>query len=574
VTAPITSADVTETAVKNPVSDPVTDPVTGEQSATPITPKMITPSPAQGRAMLTWEGKQPPAPVSVPDVRLVEVVDPHAQLPLLWLMPHPTLLPEVSAQPGPNLLYYGDNQAVLAHLLSQGWGGKVKLIYIDPPFDSGGDYARKVRLRHDQPHLLGETVQYRDTWRGDSYLQFIYERLFLLRDLLAEDGCIWLHCDYRQSHRLRLLLEEVFGEQNYLNTIAWRSQVARGAKVDAFFFPYSTHYLEVFAKNRTAPTLWQPQKKRLVFTRAEAAARFMNDPQGFFRTSDPGTYSFAKLKELHAAGRLYAPYGGEIVIDEATQRVSCSNGGNVGIKYYLTRLGSNRFAAERGVDNLWEDIPGLGTTPGEDVGYPTQKTEALLKRVIHSCTRPGDLVLDCFLGSGTTAAVAHKMGRRWIGCDIGYGAVQTARRRLQRIVQERGPGFALYHLLDPLASEVGEQATTATPGSKATVTLVCKRLDAQTAQVEVLDYQTSSHTGMRRRPRAHVASDWRALVDAIDIDPAYNGTVLRPLVMDLPTKRRAVVQGRYLVQVTDAPTQIAVRVMDIFGQEQVVVQTV
>ncbi len=101
----------------------------------------------------------------------------------------------------------------------------------------------------------------------------MYERLFLLRELLAEDGSIWLHCDYRQAHRLRLLLEEVFGEENYLNTISWRSQVARGAKVNAFYFPFSTHSIEIFAKNRQAPTLWHPQKKRLIFSRSEAAAQ-------------------------------------------------------------------------------------------------------------------------------------------------------------------------------------------------------------------------------------------------------------------------------------------------------------
>ena len=139
---------------------------------------------------------------------------------------------------------------------------------------------------------------------------------------------------------------------------------------------------------------------------------------------------------------------------------------------------------DRAIDNLWEDIPGLGTTPGEDVGYPTQKTEALLKRIINATTRPGDLVLDCFLGSGTSAAVAHKLGRRWIGCDLGYGAVQTARRRrLQRIVQETGPGFALYHLEDAPPPPVGEAGA---------VTVRCTRLDAQTAQVEIVDYQTSS----------------------------------------------------------------------------------
>ena len=177
---------------------------------------------------------------------------------------------------------------------------------------------------------------------------------------------------------------------------------------------------------------------------------------------------------------------------------------------------------------------------------------------------PGEIVLDSFLGSGTTAAVAHKMGRRWIGCDLGYGAVQTARRRLQRIVQETGPGLALYHLDDappPPASDTN------------VVTVRCTRLDAQTAQIEIVDYQAETQTA-KRRARAHAATDWRALVDAVDIDPAYNGAVLRPVVMDLPRKRRSVVQGQYLVQVDDAPTQIAVRVTDIFGQEQVIVQTV
>jgi adenine-specific DNA-methyltransferase len=131
-------------------------------------------------------------------------------------------------------------------------------------------------------------------------------------------------------------------------------------------------------------------------------------------------------------------------------------------------------------------------------------------------------------------------------------------------VQDTGPGFALYHLDD------APQPTVSEPG---TVDVRCTRLDGQTAQVEIVDYQAPTQT-VRRRLRAHIAPDWRALVDAIDIDPAYNGAVLRPVVMDLPRKRRAVVQGQYLVQVAEAPTQIAVRVTDIFGQEQMVVQTV
>ena len=532
-------------------------------------PTVIEPGESRGRAMLSWAGKQPPEPVPVVDARLVEIVDPRHELPLAQAEARPALASEPDSffgQALPNLLYYGDNRTVLAHLLAHGWAGKVRLIYIDPPFDSGGDWARKVRLRDGHNQLLGETLQYRDHWSGDSYLQFIYERLFLLRDLLAEDGSIWLHCDYRQVHRLRLLLEEVFGEQNYLNTIAWRNQVARGAKVNAFFFPYSTQYIEIFAKNRDAPTLWNPQRKRLVFTRAQAAAKFMEDERGFFRTSDPGTYSFEKLVELHAAGRLYAPYSGEVVIDEAARRVYSSKGGNIGVKYYLTRLSKDRYAVERGVDNLWDDIPGLGTTPGEDVGYPTQKTEALLRRVIAAATRPGDVVLDCFLGSGTTAVVAQKMGRHWIGCDLSFGAIQTTRRRLQRVIQDTGPGFALYVMAD----------VEPPPVDGATLAVTVQRMADAPGQVEIdiLNYAAHEEEGStQRRVRPHHAADWRALVDAVDIDPAYNGTIFHATVMDCPVKKRDAVVGRYRVAAAEGAT-VAVRITDIFGNEHLYVKDV
>ena len=509
-----------------------------------------------------------PGPVPGVGARRVEMVDPRRELPLARVAAAPSTPPTPQSflsQALPNLLYYGDNQRVMAHLLAHGWAGQVRLIYIDPPFDSGGDYSRKVRLRNGDSPLLGETVQYRDTWSGDSYLQFIYERLFLLRDLLAPDGSIWLHCDYRQVHRLRLLLEEVFGEDNYLNTIAWRSQTARGAKVNAFYFPYSTQYIEIFAKDRGAPTLWRSQKRRLVFRRAEAAAKFMEDNGGFFRTSDPGTYSFARLKLLHAAGRLYAPYGGEIVIDEAAQRVYASNGGNLGVKYYLTKLGRDRFAVERGVDNLWDDIPGLGTTPGEDVGYPTQKTEALLRRVIAASTQPGDLVMDCFMGSGTTAAAAHKMNRRWIGCDLAYGAIQTTRRRLQRVVQDTGPGFAVYHLDDAPPPNIGQ-------GS---LTVDCRRTaDGRSVEVTIVNYQAPTTPANHRRVRPHLADDWRALVDSVDIDPAFDGAILRPVASDLPTKKREAVTGHYTVAAPPGPTTVALRLTDIFGHEHMVTQDI
>ena len=437
--------------------------------------------------MLTWVGKQTLERVPVLPAQCLETFEPlghrsGTQSPVNY----------------PNRLYYGDNREILAHLLANGLRGQVRLIYIDPPFDSGADYVRQVRLRGGsgnrvaaEAYSLGEQVQYTDIWANDNYLQFIYERLPLMRELLAPDGTLWLHCDHRKVHHLRMLLEEVFGPENYLNTIAWRSQVARGAKVNAFYFPFSTHWIEIFAKDRSTPPIWHPQKKVIRLTSAEAAQQYMQDDQGFFRTSDPGSYSYTRLVELHAGGRLYAPYGGEVIVDAANERIYGSNGGNIAIKYYLQAEADGTYSTEQTIDNLWDDIPGLATTPAEEVGYPTQKTEALLERIIQVATDPGDLVLDCFMGSGTTLAVAQKLHRRWIGCDINRGSIQTVSRRLQRVIMAQledndcpmataamdasadiatldGATFALYRIngydlpvADPLSSPGGESAQAA-----------------------------------------------------------------------------------------------------------------
>ncbi len=476
---------------------------------------------------------------------------------------------DAQGQAGPDptgRIYWGDNRAVLSQLLADGWRERIRLIYIDPPYASSANYARKVRLRNRQASFLTRQVQYADQWPSDDvYLQFIYERLLLLRDLLAPNGSIWLHSDYRQNHRLRLLLEEVFGPDNYLNTIAWRSQVTRGAKVDAFYFPYSTQYIDVFAKDRGAPTLWRPQRKQLVFTPRQAAAQFMEDEGGFFRTSDPGTYGFVKLKELHAAGRLYAPYDGEIVIDEEAQRVYASNGGNIGVKYYLTKLDSGRYAVSRGVDNLWDDIPGLGTTPGEDVGYPTQKTIALLQRIIGASTDPGDWVLDAFAGSGTTAVVAQQMGRRWLTCDENYGSVQTVRRRLQG---ETGADFDLYAMdgqdLQPIDS------TESAPRGD----LQIQRLGAARATIEVglRNIVTPAVAALLARAGHEPLTDWREAVESVEIDSDYGGRVFCPAVADAPQARRAQVEGHYTLAAPAGETTVAVRVIDVLGNEAIICQ--
>ncbi len=506
---------------------------------------------ANNSVELRWQGKRPALPPTPMTPTLVETFEPRR-------------FTTATAPDALNLLCHGDNLNFLAHLLDAGFGGGIRLIYADPPYDSGVEWPRKVRLRGASTRTFDgvkrEQAGYSDIWAQGAYLQFIYARLPLLRDLLADDGSLWLHCDHRHAHHLRCLLDEVFGAENYLNTIAWRSQTARGAKVNAFYFPNSAQTILVYARNRAAPTCWHPLRRRIELSEAEAAAAFMRDQHGFFRTSDPGAYSFERLKQLHAEGRLYAPYRGEIVVDEANRRIYPSNGGNIGVKYYLTALGKGRYQVERAVDNVWDDIPGLGTTPGEDLGYPTQKTEALLERVLAAGSNAGDWVLDPFCGSGTTPAVAQRLGRRWIACDASHSAIQTTTRRLQAVTMRTAPpsqGFAVY-------------TTTPTPRTQDNspdVRLSITRIDAEPGTIEVIVHDVSLPS-LHEATQTHV-DDWRALDDSVTIDPAYDGVVLRGVVADAPLKKRATVSGHYRVMAPASPMTVAVRIVDIAGGEHI-----
>jgi hypothetical protein len=249
-----------------------------------------------------------------------------------------------------------------------------------------------------------------------------------------------------------------------------------------------------------------------------------------------------------------------VIVDEKNQRVYPSNGGNIGVKYYLTRLDDGCYGVERAVDNLWDDIPGLGTTPGEDVGYPTQKTEALLRRIIAASTDPGDVVLDCFVGSGTTAAVAHKLGRRWICCDANYGAVQTTRRRLQQIVQETKGGFTTAHF-DNIASP---------PQPSAYARATIRRLPEDPSSLEILIHGYSSpdiDAHLNQRNDGDCQVDWRTVVDAVEIDVASTNDMFRPTVADVPAGKREQVCGRYSVPIRSERTRVGVRITDVLGAE-------
>jgi len=336
--------------------------------------------------MLTWVGKRPLRHVVAFPAQDVETFDPTGDAAKrggdLWKD-----WPE--AYPRGGLLFHGDNKEVLAHLLANGFRGKVNLIYIDPPFDSGADYVRKISLRGPkgsvklagEGYTLGEQLQYTDIWANDNYLQFMYERLLLLKELLADGGAIYLHCDSTKGHHLRSLMDEVFGSEKFLNEIVW-SYRRWPSDTDAFQSMHDTilYYVVEVAKKRTFHRSYE-----------EASESYMKRFGGKTQKLDEETGTR------------------KITVDEETKGMP--------------------------LRDVW-DLSIVAGFKGERTQYPTQKPGALLERILQASSNSGDLVLDCFIGSGTTAAVAQKSGRRWIGCDINKGAIQTTSKRLQGVIQE------------------------------------------------------------------------------------------------------------------------------------------
>lgn len=288
-----------------------------------------------------------------------------------------------------NKLFWGDNLQVMSHLLKD-YRGKVDLIYIDPPFDSKADYKKRIKLRGknvESDSSSFEEKQYGDIWTSDEYLQFMYERLILLRELLSEKGSIYLHCDWHRSAYLRMLLDEVFGNSLMRNEIVWS------------YFGFKRATSKKF-----------PQKHDLIFS-------YTKSPEYTWNVQyRPHSEDYIKRFKKDENGRLYR------------DDVNPTGGGTRII--YLDEVEGDI------IDSVWDDIPPVNPVAKERQNYPTQKPEKLLERIIQASTDPGDLVFDCFMGSGTTQAVAMKLGRRFLGADINLGAIQTTTKRLLAIAHD------------------------------------------------------------------------------------------------------------------------------------------
>lgn len=339
-----------------------------------------------------------------------------------------------------NRLIWGDKKYALPSLLPE-FAGKVNLIYIDPPFATGADFSYTAKISDDpttdgdqsatfvkQPSII-EQKAYRDTWgRGlDSYLQWFYETAILLHELLAEDGSIYVHLDQNVSHYAKAILDEVFGKDRFVNEVIW--QKLRASKAQSIKYGNVHDNILLYSKTE----------------RYKFIAQFLPYPKKYqdshYGLVEKGTGRRYGLWDFTQAGRgeprrfddriLAPPPGKHWIwsqdrIDKgmAENRIIFTSSGMPRVKRYLDEARGNT------IEDIWVDIYDVNSQANERLGYPTQKPENLLERIIKASSSEDDLVLDCFAGSGTTAAVAEKLGRRWIVADLGRFAIHTTRKRL------------------------------------------------------------------------------------------------------------------------------------------------
>lgn len=375
----------------------------------PYKPLPYTISPARGQALLSFEGRRMPEHLPLFEVTKVEEVR----------------AAQASTTPAaaPNLLLHGDCLSACAYLKANNI--KVDLVYIDPPFASGANYAKKIYLRNgvnadlETSNTIGEEIMYDDIWQKEDYLNWLYERLLAIREILSETGSIYVHLDWHIGHYVKVLLDEVFGDTNFGNEIIWQRVYAHndagkyGHVHDVIFFytladehvwntqylPYDEKYLKMYCMDDGDGRLYKVEN-----TLGPGGRGVWYDWNGHYRA---WRYSLKSMRELEKAGLLYH-----------------TSSGFPKKKVYLNEMPG------KPLQTIWTDINVIAGQADELEDYATQKPEALLERIIETSSNRDMTVADFFSGSGTTATVAQKLGRRFIASDICLNAIQTTRDRL------------------------------------------------------------------------------------------------------------------------------------------------
>ena len=360
-----------------------------------------------------------------------------------------------------NKIFWGDNLQVMSHLLKD-YRGQVDLIYIDPPFDSKADYKKSIRIKSNNASndaTAFEEKQYGDIWNNDGYIQFMYERLILMRELLSDVGTLYLHCDWHQSAHLRCVLDELFGPMNCHNVITWRRSHAQGnAGQGSRHFGIVTDTIFIYSKSGNP--IWNQQYVPYSKEVIERDYKYIDEMTGeryrLTPVDGPGGASKGNpyYEFLGVSG--YWRYSKETMqaLYEAGEIQLSSTGKSLSRRRYL------KDAKGTPVTDLWDDLNRVSPTSSERLDYPTQKPECLIERVIRTSSNPGSIVFDCFMGSGTTQAVAMKLGRRFIGADINLGAIQTTTKRLLAVAKELEPEHKpVTYEVEPQLSMVAEEPT-------------------------------------------------------------------------------------------------------------------
>jgi len=291
--------------------------------------------------------------------------------------------PQFKVNDWDNLLIWGDNRNVINSLIKK-FSNKIKIIYIDPPFATGGNFKLKTLIGENNAFEIN--MAYSDTWKGgiDAYINFLYERLVLMKELLAEDGSIYVHLDWHVSHYIKIIMDEIFGIDNFRNEIIWAYPAASA-------------------------------KTRRFFIRSYDVVLFYTKSNDYVFNDDPKIYMEYSNRVKNALKKdeigMYYYRGGS------------HNGKKLSRKVYIR---------EKGIfpRDLWNDVPYIRANTLEYQAFSTQKPERLLKRIILASSNETDIVADFFCGSGTTLAVAEKLGRRWIGSDMAKHAINISRKRI------------------------------------------------------------------------------------------------------------------------------------------------
>jgi len=337
-----------------------------------------------------------------------------------------------------NKLIWGDNKLIMSSLIKQGWAGKINLIYIDPPFFTGSDFTIRTNLGDEkiekEPSIIEERA-YKDTWSDGiaSYIKYMYERLLLMRELLAENGSIYVHLDWHVGHYVKVMMDEIFGYENFRNEIIFKRtpghHLAAGLDVmtdSILFYTKSNNYVY----NQQYQELTEKElDEKFPYIEKETGRRFTH--QKLEQASN--VYSKNEIRIIQGK-KLKTNLGWRWTQETIDERLSKNP-----YLIYWTKKGKPRYKTYtdeyegRKIGNLWDDITLISSNSQEALGYATQKPEDLIRRIILQSSNEGDIVADFFCGSGTTLAVSEKLGRRWIGSDLSKFAIQITRKRLLNI---------------------------------------------------------------------------------------------------------------------------------------------